>query len=100
MPSNPVRAVKLVYLDGEVITPAAASAALTVPVRATFFQLRPNGGDLFYTQDGAVATANSPGFVVDGGGTFGGPFADLFANMNVFMAAGDVHVMYYVEVEP
>lgn len=101
MGSMLVRAVKLIHLGGDVITLSGASIqANTLPNRCTMFQIRANGGDVYYEVNGVAASANSPGYIAMNSGAIEGPLQNLL-RLDVFGAAGAIaHITYYVEKRP
>ena len=101
MPSIEVRAVKLLYLGGDVITLAGVSIQVTsLPAICSMYQIRANGGAVYYEMNGAAASANSPGFIADASGSLEGPFQDL-ARLDVYGAQGAIaHITFYMEKRP
>ncbi len=102
MGSMLVRVVKLIYMSGDVVSlPGQASVEVTtLPTRCTMFQIRAEGGAVYYEMNGAGASANSPGYVADGSGAVVGPLQNL-ARLDVFGAAGAIaHIEFYVEKRP
>lgn len=97
MPSTPVRAVPWIYLGGDVVTPGQASVHVTtMPGDCTIIEIRANGDDVYFQLNGTAASANSPGFIADGGGEIIGPLAGLL-RLDVYSAAGVVHIMFFKE---
>lgn len=101
MPSDMVRAVKLLYLGGDVISLAGASVQVTtLPTLCSMYQIRANGGAVYYQMNGTAASANSPGFVADASGTLEGPFQNL-NRLDVYGAQGAIaHITFYREKRP
>ena len=95
----PVYLPRWQYRGGQTILPAGASVAATVPSGAHIFEIRAEGGPAYYEINGASASANSHGYVADGGGAVVGPLSNL-NSLHVFAAVGDtVHIQYYEESE-
>lgn len=96
MTSSPVRGMWH-YMGGDVVTPGGASVqVVTLPAVATIVELRANGDDLYFEINGAAASANSPGFVADGGGEVIGPLDNL-NRLDVYMASGTCHLMWFTQ---
>lgn len=96
MPSNPVRAVPLDHLGGDVVSLAGASVqVVTLPATCSMFQIRARGEAVYYEINGAVASANSSGYVADGSGAMEGPLSELI-RLDVFGAQGAfAHITFY-----
>lgn len=96
-PSDPVYVYPWRYMGGEVITPGAASAQITIPDTVNIVELQPNGADVYFAiNDPTGATALSPGYVADGERKVIGPLANL-NRLDVYMASNSVHIMFYRE---
>jgi len=86
-----------IYLAGEVLTPNAVSALVTIPSEATIIEMRPEGGAMYFAINNAFALTTSPGYIADGGGEILGPLGNL-NQLAVYAAAGvTVHIMYFRE---
>jgi len=86
-----------IYLGGESIEPAGATAQATLPSLATIFEIAAETQDCYYAINGAFAGLASPGFIVAGGREVVGPVGNL-ARLDVYCAAGGtVHIMYFRE---
>lgn len=86
-----------IYLGGESITPAGATAQATLPSLATIFKISPESQDCYYAINGVFAGLASSGFVVAGRTDIEGPLGNL-ARLDVYCAAGGtVHITYYRE---
>ena len=98
MPSLNVRAVKLEYLGGDVITLAGASVHVTtMPRNCDSFKVVADAGEVYYEMNDTVASANSPGFVPENVGMFEGPITGL-TRLDVFGAQGVIaYIMFYRE---
>ena len=96
MAGNPVRAVPLDHLGGDVVALAGASVqAVTLPAICTMFQIRARGGAVYYEINGAVASVDSSGYVADGSGAVEGPLSEL-SRLDVFGAQGAfAHITFY-----
>jgi hypothetical protein len=88
-------------MGGDVVTLAGASVQVnTLPRTCTMFQIRANGGDVYYTVNGAAASANSPGYIAMNSGAIEGPLQGLL-RLDVFGAAGAIaHITFYKEKRP
>ena len=98
MPSLNVRAVRLEYLGGDVITLAGASVQVTtLPRICSAYRIKARGGAVYYEMNGTVASADSPGYVAVNTGELEGPITGL-TRLDVFGAQGAIaHITFYRE---
>lgn len=98
-PSGPVRPLPWKYLGGDVVTLGQAGTVevTTLPDRATIFEIRANGSNVYFEINAATASANSPGYIADGLIEVLGPLSNL-AQLAVYLdAAGSAHLMFFRE---
>jgi hypothetical protein len=96
--TNPVPTAEqgCTYRGEETLTPNGASVAATIPASANMAQITAEGGAVYYTINGAAASANSGGYIPDGQSRVTFPLA-AFTSLHVYSAAGatKAHIMYF-----
>lgn len=88
------------YLGGFSNAPGGVSTELVVPPNATVVEMRPEAEDCYFSLNEGPATANSPGYIVAGGGEIIGPLSNLNQLFVLLAVGGTLHVMFFREVAP
>ena len=83
------------YLGGETLA-NPDDDALTLPDSCSAITISSEGGACYYAVNGAIASANSPGYIPEDGMQTIGPVANL-AGVRVHATAATLHVQYWRE---
>lgn len=97
MGSDNVRMSGLIYLGGETIELNGAAIEATLPGKVEVFELRAEGGSVFFEMNSTIASATSSGFCPENWIEIQGVLANL-QSLWVFGAANSIaHLLYYAQ---